>query len=57
MLLIGALALANGDLWAATGHQDSIERLQMSSDVLRSIMDAPDKGIPEEVVSNAKCIV
>jgi lipid-binding SYLF domain-containing protein len=57
MLLIGALTLANGDLWAATGHQDSIERLQMSSDVLRSIMDAPDKGIPEEVVSNAKCIV
>jgi SH3 domain-containing YSC84-like protein 1 len=57
MLLVGALTLANGNLRAATGHQDSIERLQMSSDVLHSIMNAPDKGIPEEVVSGAKCIV
>jgi lipid-binding SYLF domain-containing protein len=57
LLLIGAFTLANGNLWAATGHQDSIERLRMSSDVLYSLMDASDKGIPEEVLSNAKCIV
>src|SRR5580698_11300856 len=57
LLLIGAFTLANGTLWAGTGHQDSIDRLHMSSDVLHSIMDAPDKGIPEEVLSGAKCIV
>jgi SH3 domain-containing YSC84-like protein 1 len=57
MLLIGAFTLANGTVWAATGRQDSIDRLQMSSEVLHSIMDAPDKGIPEEVVNGAKCIV
>jgi lipid-binding SYLF domain-containing protein len=57
ILLISALTLANGNLWAGTGHQDSIERLQMSSDVLRSLVAAPDKGIPEEVLSGAKCIV
>jgi SH3 domain-containing YSC84-like protein 1 len=57
LVLVSALALTNGSLWASSGHQDSIERLQMSSDVLHSIMNAPDKGIPEEVVSNAKCIV
>jgi lipid-binding SYLF domain-containing protein len=57
VLLIGAFALANGNIWAATGRQDSIDRLQMSSEVLHSIMEAPDKGIPEEVVSGAKCIV
>jgi lipid-binding SYLF domain-containing protein len=57
MLLIGAFTLANGNLWAGTGHQDSIERLRLSSDVLHAIVEAPDKGIPEEVVSNAKCIV
>jgi SH3 domain-containing YSC84-like protein 1 len=57
LLLIGAFTLANGNLWAATGHQDSIERLRMSSDVLHSLMDASDKGIPEEVLSSAKCIV
>ncbi|MGC2637498.1 MAG: lipid-binding SYLF domain-containing protein [Acidobacteriaceae bacterium] len=57
LLLVGALALAGGNLWAASGRQDSIERLQMSSDVLHSIMSAPDRGIPEEVMSGAKCIV
>src|SRR5271170_287750 len=57
MLLISAFALANGSLWAGTGHQDSIDRLRMSSEVIQAMMDTPDKGIPEEVLSNAKCIV
>jgi lipid-binding SYLF domain-containing protein len=57
LLLIGTLTLTTGSLWAASGHQDSIERLRLSSDVLRSIINTPDKGIPEEVVRNAKCIV
>jgi SH3 domain-containing YSC84-like protein 1 len=57
LLLISAIALTNGSLWAASGHEDSIERLRMSSEVLHSIMNAPDKGIPEEVVTGAKCIL
>src|SRR5208283_4092452 len=57
MLLVSALALANGNLWAGTGHQDSIDRLRMSSEVIQAILDAPDKGIPEDVLSSAKCIV
>src|SRR5271155_3452608 len=57
LLLVSAFTLANGTLWAATGHQDSIDRLRMSSEVIHAIMDAPDKGIPEEVLSSAKCIV
>jgi len=57
LLLVGAVALTSGNLWAASGRQDSIERLQMSSDVLHSIMSAPDRGIPEEVMNDAKCIV
>lgn len=57
LLLLGAFTLSNGILWAGTGHQDSIARLQMSSHVLHSIIEAPDKGIPEEVLSTAKCIV
>ena len=32
-------------------------RLQKSVDVLHAIMSTPDKGIPEEVLSNAKCIL
>jgi SH3 domain-containing YSC84-like protein 1 len=57
LLLMGAFTLVNGSLWAASGHQDSIERLQMSTDVLHSIMEAPDRGIPEEVLNGTKCIV
>jgi len=57
VVLVGAMALTAGSLWAGTGRQDSLDRLQMSSDVLHAIMSAPDKGIPEEVVENAKCIV
>ncbi|MGD0368886.1 MAG: lipid-binding SYLF domain-containing protein [Acidobacteriaceae bacterium] len=57
LLLIGAMALTSGNLWAASGRQDSIDRLQMSTDVLHSLMSAPDKGIPEEVMNSAKCIV
>lgn len=57
VLLVSAFALANGNLWAGTGHQDSIDRLRMSSAVIHAIIDAPDKGIPEEVLSNTKCIV
>jgi SH3 domain-containing YSC84-like protein 1 len=57
ILLVSALALANGNLWAGTGHQDPIDRLRLSSDVIHASLDAADKGIPEEVLSSAKCIV
>ena len=57
MLLVSAFALSNGSLWAGTGHQDSIDRLRMASEVVHASLDAPDKGIPEEVLSGAKCIV
>jgi lipid-binding SYLF domain-containing protein len=43
--------------FAASAREDSIERLQMATGVLTQIMDAPDKGIPEEVLDNAKCVV
>jgi SH3 domain-containing YSC84-like protein 1 len=41
----------------ATAKEDSEERLQNAANVLKEIMDAPDKGIPEEVLDDAKCIV
>jgi lipid-binding SYLF domain-containing protein len=40
-----------------TAHSDSVERLQSSVEVIRSIMNTPDKGIPEEVLAGAKCMV
>src|SRR5690242_13676227 len=50
MTMLGSMA------WASA-KEDSEERLQNAANVLKEIMDAPDKGIPEEVLDNAKCIV
>ena len=49
--LVGTLA------WAGSSREDSVDRMQKSVDVLRSIMATPDKGIPEEVLTGAKCMV
>jgi lipid-binding SYLF domain-containing protein len=57
--LIGLLSLVAmlGSMAFATAKEDSVERLQNAGNVLKEIMSAPDKGIPEEVLDNAKCIV
>jgi len=43
--------------FAGSARQDSVDRLDRSVHVLHAIMATPDKGIPEEVLSNAKCIL
>lgn len=40
----------------ASDRESNIERLKNASTVLDEIMAAPDKGIPEEIFSSAKCI-
>jgi len=57
LCMVGAIALSAANLSASSGHQDSIERLRMASETLSAMINTPDKGIPEEVLSNAKCIV
>ena len=42
--------------WAGNAKEDSVDRLQKSSEVLTQIAQAPDKGIPEEVLAKAKCV-
>jgi lipid-binding SYLF domain-containing protein len=54
--LLSVVVLLANVAWA-TAKEDSVERLQKSADVLKEIMGAPDKGIPEEVLNDAKCIV
>jgi SH3 domain-containing YSC84-like protein 1 len=54
---IGLLTLSLAPFaFAGTGLEDSTARLQASGVVLHEIMEAPDKGIPEEVLNGAKCI-
>ena len=44
--------------WAAdkSDKQQAADRLETSGQVLHEIMSAPDKGIPDEVFSGAKCV-
>ena len=57
LLLMSLMGLVGTYAWAGSARQDSVARLESSVDVLHSIMATPDKSIPEEVLSNAKCIL
>ncbi|MFZ0416760.1 MAG: lipid-binding SYLF domain-containing protein [Candidatus Sulfotelmatobacter sp.] len=57
LLLMSLLGMVGTYAFAGSDREDSIDRMQKSVDVLQSIMSTPDKGIPEEVLSAAKCIV
>src|SRR3954466_985046 len=57
MVLMSAVGLVATTAWAGSARQDSVARLDSSVEVLHAIMATPDKGIPEEVLSNAKCIL
>src|SRR5450755_963575 len=57
LLLISFMGLVGNYAWASSAREDSVARLQSSVDVLHAIMATPDKGIPAEVLSGAKCIM
>jgi len=52
MLLTGSAVYS-----VASAREDALKRLQTSAEVLEQVMDTPDKGIPEEVMNSAKCVV
>src|ERR1700683_1167463 len=57
LLLMSSMGLVGTYAWAGSTRENTVERMQKSVDVLHAIMSTPDKGIPEEVLSNAKCIL
>lgn len=57
LLLMGFVSLIGTFAWAGSARENSVARLQSSVEVLQAIMATPDKGIPEEVLDNAKCIL
>jgi lipid-binding SYLF domain-containing protein len=57
VFLLSVMGLVGTYASAGTGREDTVDRLQKSVDVIHAIMATPDKGIPEEVLSNAKCIL
>jgi lipid-binding SYLF domain-containing protein len=56
-LLMCFIGLVGTFAWAGSAREDSVARLQSSVEVLNAAMATPDKGIPEEVLSDAKCIL
>jgi lipid-binding SYLF domain-containing protein len=57
VVLVTFMGLAGTCAWAASGKQDTVDRLKSSTEVLKAIMAAPDNGIPEEVLDSAKCMI
>jgi SH3 domain-containing YSC84-like protein 1 len=57
LLLMGAMGMFGTYAFAGSAREDSVDRLQRSVTVLHAIMSTPDRGIPEEVLRNAKCIL
>lgn len=55
-LSVFALLAATGLVRADQTKTDVTERLETSTKVLHQLVDAPDKGIPQEVLKGAKCI-
>jgi lipid-binding SYLF domain-containing protein len=57
LILFSLVGLFGSLTWASSAREDSSERLQNAANVLNEIMAAPDKGIPEEVLDSAKCVL
>jgi lipid-binding SYLF domain-containing protein len=57
LLLMGFMGVVGTGAWASSAREDSVARLQSSVEVIQAIMATPDKGIPEEVLNGAKCIL
>ncbi len=54
---LGAGLAAGTVALAATDQQENIDRLNTSAEVFQEIMSAPDKGIPQELLEKAQCVV
>lgn len=55
-LMLLAVLLGLSCLSWANGREDAVNRLTSAGEVLNEIMSTPDKGIPQEVFENARCI-
>jgi lipid-binding SYLF domain-containing protein len=52
--LLGLLTIASTTAWAAT--DEAFARIDEAAKVFTEIMNAPDKGIPQDLFDGAKCV-
>jgi lipid-binding SYLF domain-containing protein len=55
VILFAVFLSLTGIAWAGP-REASVDRLEHAGAVLREVMSAPDRGIPEDVMRHAKCI-
>jgi lipid-binding SYLF domain-containing protein len=53
-LVVGLCLISSA--WAVSGEKEK-ERVKESSNVMKEILDAPDKGIPGSVLDGSKCVI
>ena len=56
MMLVLAMLSLSTLCRAGSARDVAIDRLDNATDVMHAIMEMPDKGIPEEVLRDAKCV-
>ena len=57
LVLMSLIGLTGTFAFAGSAREDSVDRLDRSVNVIHAVMSTPDKGVPEEVLSGAKCIL
>src|ERR1700691_4016434 len=50
------LSLSIPAVTLASDREDDVTRIHRSAEVLKEIMNTPDKGIPHDLLESAKCI-
>ncbi len=50
IVCVASLSFAQGD------REKELERVQAAGTVIDDIMAAPDKGIPQEILTSARCV-
>ena len=54
---IAVLVLVTTAAWSQSGTRSAdLDRIQSATTILSQIMEAPDRGIPDSIMSGAKCI-
>jgi SH3 domain-containing YSC84-like protein 1 len=51
------ITLAAGSMGLAKERNKTAERLDDAADVMKEVMDTPDKGIPQDLLNKSECIV
>jgi SH3 domain-containing YSC84-like protein 1 len=56
LLIYPVLLLAAAQIAVASDRADDVARTEKAAQVLKEVMDTPDKGIPHDLLQTAKCI-